>query len=179
LRTAAEYLNFFATLKKPTPVQSLNSTLSRRCSWADRKQGQAKAAKPAIRLAFETRMKAMKKFFSMICAATAIALTAGCATHGNAVALNAGVGRAPYDGFYDDYYGPFDDGYWGDDGAFYYSDGVGGFHRDDGGHFRHGGGSGFHGIHTGGFGGIHTGGFHGGTHMGGGAGRAGGGGGRR
>jgi hypothetical protein len=102
-------------------------------------------------------MNVMNKFLSMICAASAIALLAGCANDGNTVASNLGAGPTAYDSFYDDYYGPFDDGYWGEDGAFYYSNGLDGFRRDDGSHFRHDGASGFHGIHTGGFHGFHAG----------------------
>jgi hypothetical protein len=136
--------------------------------------GVGKNREPAIRLAFETRTDTMNKLLSMIFAASAIALTAGCANRGNTLALNAGVAPGVYDGFYDDYYGPFYDGYWGDDGLFYYSDGAGGFRRDDGNHFRHEGADGFHGIHTGGSR------VAGGFRAGGGDGlRAGGGGGRR
>ena len=56
----------------------------------------------------------------------------------------------PYDGYYDDYYGPIYDGYWGSDGYFYYrgSDHDRHFMRGDRSHFRRGGempqGGGFH-----------------------------------
>ena len=46
---------------------------------------------------------------------------------------------APYDGWYDGYYGDIYDGYWGDDGFFYYRP-TGNdreFRRGDGDHFRH------------------------------------------
>jgi hypothetical protein len=61
--------------------------------------GASENRKPAIRLAFETGTNVMNKHLSMIFAASAIALTAGCVNHGNAVALNAGVAPAVYDGF--------------------------------------------------------------------------------
>jgi hypothetical protein len=104
-------------------------------------------------LAFETRRKTVIKILSTIFAASAIALTVGCAAHGNTVALDAGIGPVGYDGFYDDYYGPFYDGYWGADGFFYFSDDHGGFRRDDEHHFRREAADGFHGVHT------HPGGF--------------------
>ncbi len=119
----------------------------------------------------------MNKLIAIACAATAIMLTEGCATHGNAVALGVEAPYAdyPYDGFYDGFYGPYFDGYWGADGFFYYSDGRGGFRRDDGQHFRHEAADGFHGVRAHG-GSFRTGeeGFRGGSE----GFRAGGGGGR-
>src|SRR5258705_23964 len=96
----------------------------------------------------------MNRIVSMIFAASAIALTAGCAGE-SSVAFEAG---GPYDGYYDDYYGPFYSGYWGGDGFFYYNDGGGDRHRDDGNHFRHDGGDGCHGVPTGSAGGARIGG---------------------
>jgi hypothetical protein len=92
----------------------------------------------------------VSKLISIICAATVITFAGGCADHANSVALGVEepYGGYPYDGYYDDFYGPFDDGYWGGDGFFYFSDGRGGFRRDDGNHFRHEAGGGFHGIHS-------------------------------
>lgn len=48
----------------------------------------------------------------------------------------------PYDGYYDDYYGPIYDGYWGGDGYFYYRHNQGDrrFSRGDRSHFRRSGG---------------------------------------
>jgi hypothetical protein len=48
----------------------------------------------------------------------------------------------PYDGYYDDYYGPIYDGYWGGDGYFYYRSRQAdrGFIRGDQTHFRRSGG---------------------------------------
>ena len=97
------------------------------------------------------------KIGTLMVAATAAALLAGCAYDGDRddVVVGTNIGYAHvgyyggyYDGYYDGYYGPFYDGYWGTDGFFYYSDIDGrAWSRDTDGHFRHQPQSGFRLIH--------------------------------
>ncbi|OCC22773.1 hypothetical protein MB02_15300 [Croceicoccus estronivorus] len=52
----------------------------------------------------------------------------------------AGERHHPYEGWYDDYYGPIYDGYWSEDGSFYFRvDGRDAhYRRDEQQHFRRG-----------------------------------------
>lgn len=62
---------------------------------------------------------------------------AGCASmngHRRPTPLHV---SAPYDAYYDDYYGKFVDGYWGRDGGFWYVNENNAWRRDGGGHFTH------------------------------------------
>jgi len=89
----------------------------------------------------------MRQITSIIGAAAAIALLAGCAD-GGMYGPGPGVAVVGYDGYYDDAYGPFYDGYWGGDGAFYYRNSENDrFHRDTSQHFRRDAANGFHAVH--------------------------------
>jgi hypothetical protein len=84
-----------------------------------------------------------------VCSALAALALSACA-HGGGGVYAAGYGHdAPYDVWYDGFYGDIPGGYWGPDGAFYYQDHDGNFARDGGGHFRHGQFGGARGMHAG------------------------------
>jgi hypothetical protein len=82
-------------------------------------------------------------------AAAALALSA-CAEGGGGGHFAGGYGPdAPYDVWYDGFYGDTPNGYWGADDAFYYQDHDGHMMRDSGTHFRHSQFNGAHGMHAG------------------------------
>jgi hypothetical protein len=87
----------------------------------------------------------MKRSTMALAGLSLIALPlAGCVTDGYGYGGSVAWTDAPYDMYYDNYYGPIYDGYWGGDGYFYYRTSVTDrrYHRGDHNHFRHDQGNG-------------------------------------